>query len=380
MEKIFYGKQSIIKSDISAAVKCLKSNFLTGGPNVGNFEKEISKITGCKYSLSCNSGTSAIFLTALTLDLKKGENIIVPNISFVASFNIFSFLDCNVYLADVDSCTGQITPESIIQCIKKEKINKLKCFVTMPLGGSIINAEGFYDIKKKYKCFWMEDNCHALGSSYSFKNKIEKGGSCRHSDFSIFSFHPIKAITTFEGGCINFKSKKLFNKAKLLRSHGITKKKNYWEYDVILNGFNFRLSDVSAAVGISQLKRLKQFIAKRRSIAKLYFKLLKNNKNIKFNFHKFPIHNSWHLFIILIDFKYLKFSKKYFIKKLNSKGIFPQVNYIPTSKFSVYKGKKNFKLSENFFNKEISLPIFFDLKNKQIIKICDHINNVILGI
>jgi UDP-4-amino-4,6-dideoxy-L-N-acetyl-beta-L-altrosamine transaminase len=149
---------------------------------------------------------------------------------------------------------------------------------------------------------------------------------------------------------------------------------------VILNGFNFRLSDVSAAVGISQLKRLKQFIAKRRSIAKLYFKLLKNNKNIKFNFHKFPIHNSWHLFIILIDFKYLKFSKKYFIKKLNSKGIFPQVNYIPTSKFSVYKGKKNFKLSENFFNKEISLPIFFDLKNKQIIKICDHINNVILGI
>ena len=380
MTKIFYGRQSINKTDISAAVKCLKSNFLTGGTKVGEFEKEISKITGCEFSVSCNSGTSAIFLAALTLNLKKGDNIIVPNVSFVASFNVFSFFGCNVYLADVDSCTGQVTPKSIVECIYKEKIKKLKCFVTMPLGGPIINVEGFYKIKKKYNCFWMEDNCHALGSSYNFKNKIEKSGSCKHSDFSIFSFHPIKAITTFEGGCINFKSRKLFNKAKLLRSHGIIKKKKYWEYDVILNGFNFRLNDVSAAVGISQLKRLNQFVKKRQSIAKQYFNLLKNNKNIKFNFNKFPTNNSWHLFIILIDFKSLKLPKDEFIKKLNLKGIFPQVNYVPTSKFSVYKGRKNFKSSENFYSKAVSLPIFFDLKNSQIKKICEYINYIIPSI
>ena len=380
MTKIFYGRQSINKTDISAAVKCLKSNFLTGGAKVGEFEKEISKITGCRFSVACNSGTSAIFLAALTLNLKKGDNIIVPNVSFVASFNVFSFFGCNVYLADVDSCTGQVTPKSIVECVNKEKIKKLKCFVSMPLGGSIINVEGFHKIKKKYNCFWMEDNCHALGSSYKFKNKIEKSGSCKHSDFSIFSFHPIKAITTFEGGCINFKSRKLFNKAKLLRSHGIIKKKKYWVYNVILNGFNFRLNDVSAAVGISQLKRLNQFVKKRQSIAKQYFNSLKNNKNIKFNFYKFPTNNSWHLFIILVDFKYLKLSKDDFIKKLNLKGIFPQVNYVPTSKFSVYKGRKNFKSSENFYSKAISLPIFFDLKKNQIKKICEYINYIIPSI
>ena len=379
MDKIFYGKQSIDKSDISAAIKCLKSNFLTTGPKVLEFEKLISKTTGCKYSLSCNSGTSAIFLTALTLKLKKGDNIIIPNINFVASFNIFSFLGCNVYLADVDNRTGQVTPSSIIECIKKEKIKKLKCFVTMPIGGLLTNIEDFYKIKKKYKCFWMEDNCHALGSGYIFKKKVEKSGSCKHSDFSIFSFHPIKAITTFEGGCINFRNKKHFEKAKLLRSHGIVRKKNYWDYDVILNGFNFRLNDVSAAVGISQIKRLKKFIFKRQNIAKLYFKLLKNNKNIEFSFYKFPKYNSWHLFIILINFKILKISKNNFIKRLNLKGIFPQVNYVPTSEFSVYKRKKIFKSSKDFFNKAVSLPIFVDLSFKQIKKICDDINKLTLS-
>lgn len=377
MTKIFYGRQSINKSDISSAIKTLKSNFLTTGPKVLEFEKQISKITGSKYCLSCNSGTSAIFLVALVLNLKRGDSIIVPNINFVASFNIFSFFGCKVYLAEVDKITGQVTPETISDCIKKNKIKKLKCFVTMPLGGLAINIDGFYKIKKKFKSYWMEDNCHALGSCFDYNKKIEKSGSCKFSDFSIFSFHPIKAITTFEGGCVNFKNKNLFEKAKLLRSHGITKKKNYWDYDVILNGFNFRLNDVSASVGISQIKRLNKFLKKRKKIAKLYFKFLKNNKFIKFSFYSFPKHNSWHLFIILINFKNLKISKDNFIKKMNSKGIFPQVNYVPTSHFSIYKEKKKFESSENFYNKAISLPIFFDLKENQVKKICNLITKVI---
>ena len=225
MNKIFYGKQSIDKKDIDAAVKCLKSNFLTTGPKVSEFERYISKATGSKYSLACNSGTSAIFLVGLILKLKHGDNIIVPNINFIASFNIFTFLGCKVHLADVDHLSGQVTPKNIDDCIKREKIKKLKCFVTMPLGGQILNLEGFSKIRKKMNCYWMEDNCHALGSSYYFNNKLEKSGSCKHSDFSIFSFHPIKAITTFEGGCINFKNKKDFDRAKLLRSHGILRKK-----------------------------------------------------------------------------------------------------------------------------------------------------------
>ena len=376
MTKISYGKQSIDKSDIDAAIKTLKSKFLTTGPKVIEFEKKFSKFTGCKYSLSCNSGTSAIFIVALVLNLKKGDNIIVPNISFVASYNIFSFFGCNVYLADVDKITGQVTPQSIEDCIKREKIKKLKCFVTMPLGGLVLNISGFNVIKNKFKCYWMEDNCHALGSVYYFKSKLEKSGSCKFSDFSIFSFHPIKAITTFEGGCVNFKNKKLFEKAKLFRSHGIIRKKDYWNYDVVLNGFNFRLNDVAASVGISQLKKLKRFLGKRKKIANLYFRLLKNNKFIKFNFYSFPKYNSWHLFIVLINFKLLKISKEKFLKKMNLKKIFPQVNYVPTSRYSVYRGGKKFKSSEDFYSQALSLPIFFDLKESQVKTICKFINRI----
>tara|TARA_X000000950_G_scaffold285603_1_gene392026 strand:+ start:334 stop:1500 length:1167 start_codon:yes stop_codon:yes gene_type:complete len=378
---IFYGKHSIDKKDIESVKKTLNSNFLTTGNKPKEFETKFKKFVGSKYAISCNSGTSAIFLVALCLNFRKGDNIIIPDINFVAAANISKFFSCNIYFADVDKKSGQMSPLNLMDCIKKNNLRNIKAFFTMPLGGLISDTEFFFKIKKKYNCYWIEDACHALGSKYNFKGKYFNCGNSKHSNFSIFSFHPIKAITTFEGGMITTNSKKFYEKLKLYRSHGIKRSKFNWKYDVIETGFNFRLSDVACSVGISQLNKLKKFIKKRNQIAKYYFRTLKKIPEINFTFNKFPNYNSWHLFIILINFENLKISKLNLLKKLRLNGIVAQINYIPTSSFSNFK--KDIKIRNTnsicFFKKALSIPIYYELTHKEQKYISLTIQNLIIS-
>ena len=199
----------------------------------------------------------------LAIGLKKNDNVIIPAINFIASFNVCKILNANVYLADVDPITGQMTAETLKECIKVNKIKKVKLIISMYLGGNALNVKEFYKIKKRYDCFLIEDACHALGSEYNDGNKKIRIGSCKHSDVCTFSFHPIKSITTAEGGAITTNNKKIIDKIALLRSHGIIRndKHKHWDYDVKTHGYNFRLSDLNCALGISQLKKLKKFIS-----------------------------------------------------------------------------------------------------------------------
>ena len=380
-QTISYGKHSIDKKDIECVKKTLNSNFLTTGNKSTEFEHMFKKFVGSKYAVTCNSGTSAIFLVALCLNFKKGDNIIIPDINFVAAANISKFFSCNIYFADVDKKSGQMTPLDLIDCIKKNHLKDIKAFFTMPLGGLIQDADNFFKIKKEFNCFWIEDACHALGSKYNFKGKSFNCGNSKHSNFTIFSFHPIKAITTFEGGMVTTNSKKYFEKLKLYRSHGIKRSKFNWKYDVTVTGFNFRLSDVACSVGISQLKKLKKFIKKRNQIAKYYFKTLSKTPKINFTFDKFPSFNSWHLFIILIHFEDLKISKINFLKKLKKSGIIAQVNYIPISSFVNFKKNISIKNtnSVSFFDNAISIPIYYELTVKEQRYVSQTIHNLIIS-
>ena len=383
MRKIIsYGKHSINNQDINNVKKTLKSNFLTTGNKVIEFETKFKNFVGSKYAVSCNSGTSAIFLVALCLNFKHGDNIIIPDINFVAAANISKFFSCNVYFADVDKKTGQVKPSNIIECIKKNNLKSIKAFFTMPLGGAISDMDEFFKIKKKLKCIWIEDACHALGSMYIYKKKYFNCGTSKHSDFSIFSFHPIKAITTFEGGMVTTNNRTYAQLLKLYRSHGIERSKFSWKYDVILNGFNFRLSDVACSVGLSQLAKIKKFIKKRDQIAKYYFKSFKKIPNVNFTFDKFPKFNSWHLFILLIDFENMTISKNDFMKKLRSKGIGAQINYIPTSSFSIFKKDIKYQKNKNsniFFKKAVSIPIYYELGRKELEYISKTIKKLIIS-
>ena len=365
-----YGKQSISKSDIDLVKKSLTENLITTGLFVKKFEKKLKSSLNSKYVLTCNSGTSAIHLAYLSIGLKKGDNIIIPAINFVASANMAKIIGANIFLADVDPVSGQITKHTIEDCIDKNKLKKIKLLVTMYLGGDAQNIEDYYYLKKKYKFLLLEDACHALGATYKYKNKTYRVGSCKHSDISVFSLHPLKSITTGEGGVVSTNKKLFFEKCKLFRSHGMVKNAKYYnhKYDIIDSGFNYRLSDVNCALGISQLKKLKKFIKKRREIAKTYDKQLEKLKFLKINKNQnLKSHSSWHLYIIHISSDKLKKSRNNLMKFLFKNRILTQVHYIP---LFMFKNFSNFKSKEfpntlKYYNSCLSLPIYYDLKKNE---------------
>lgn len=381
-KKISYGKHYIDKNDIFAVNKVLKSNFLTTGPLNKIFEKKFKQYVKSKYAISCNSGTSALFLVLKAIDIKKDDIVILPSFSFVAAANMCSFLGAKVYFSDINPDSGLSLSENIEDCIKKNKIKSVKAFFTMNFGGYGYELSKFSKIKKNFNCYWIEDSCHALGGYNFINRKNFKVGSCKLSDFSTFSFHPVKSITTAEGGMITTNSSSFNKKIRLLRSHGIIRKsKSYWKYDVKSLGFNFRLSDINSSLGISQLSKLDQFIKKRRNIAKYYLKKIILDKNV-LSFPKFNVqYSSHHLFIILINFKKMKLSRDKFIKKLNKKNIFPQIHYVPSHKFTFYKKIKynNYLKNTEYFSQNcVSLPIYCDLKKNDLIYIVKELNSLIL--
>ena len=375
MKFIPYGRQFIDKKDKLLVLNSLSNDLITTGPYVKKLENELGKYLKCKYSYVCNSGTAAIHLAMLSINLKKNDVILMPAVNFIASYNLAKIMQLKVFLIDVDEYTGQITPNTVLDCIKKNKLKKIKALVVMYNGGYPEYSKNFYDIKKKYNFFIIEDACHALGSEYKFKNKLFKIGSCKHADVSTFSMHPLKTITSGEGGIVTTNNIKIAENIKLFRSHGILRdKKKHWKYDVVKHGFNYRLSDINCALGFSQLKKINFFIKKRKEIYNKFSNEFKNfNSKVMLPKYSNSIKPSFHLFLLNIMFKELKKSKDHFIQYLKKKNIMAQQHYIPIYEFSVYKEKVfHFPGSKKYFNNSISIPIFVNLNYKdqnKIIKI-----------
>jgi dTDP-4-amino-4,6-dideoxygalactose transaminase len=235
----------------------------------------------------------------------------------------------------------------------------------MYLGGYPENIVEFYKIKKKFKCYLIEDACHALGSKYLFNKKFLPIGSCKHSDISTFSLHPVKTITSGEGGLITTNNKTFCNRILSLRSHGINKDKNFhWKYNLSESGFNYRLSDVNCALGLGQLKKINKFIKYRRNIFNFYKNDLKKIKIITLPSYK-TNNPSYHLFLISINFKRIRSTKDKFLKFLKKNNIYCQYHYIPIYKFKLFNKKLNinsYKGAEFYYKNTVSLPIFYDLK------------------
>lgn len=384
MKFIPYGHQSIDNNDINTVKKTLRNELITTGKEVDNFEKIFSKSVGSKYALTCSSGTAALHLCFLSLNIKKNDIVILPIINFIASVNMSYLIGANIFFADVDEITGQMTPDTLIQCIKKNKIKKIKAVVTMYNGGAPNNAKQFLRIKKKYNFFLIEDACHALGGKYSIKENI-KVGSCKYSDLTTFSLHPVKSITTGEGGMITTNNLILKNKIMVLRNHGIvrdklSKKKNNWSYKIVRPGFNYRLSDISCALGASQIKRLSTFIKKRGNIFNYYHEFLKNFSDLlQLQIKNHDQISGNHLFIVIFKTKKLKVSRDEIIQKLFRKKIISQVHYAPINHHPFYKKKikGTFSGANNYFKNCLSLPIYPDLKIKEVKFVCDCLKDIL---
>ena len=378
MKFIPYGRQFIDKKDKLSVLSSLTNDLITTGPYVTKLENELKDYLKCKFSYVCSSGTAALHLAMLSINLKKDDVILMPAVNFIASYNMAKVMQLKIYLVDVDEYTGQVTPNKILECIKKNKLKKIKALIVMYHGGYPEYPKEFYDIKKKYNFFIIEDACHALGSEYKYKDKIFKIGSCKHSDISTFSMHPLKTITSGEGGIITTNNKKISKNIRLFRSHGIKRnKKKYWKYDILKYGFNYRLSDINCALGLSQLKKINFFLKKRKKIYEKYLKEFKNfNQKLIVPEYSKSIKPSMHLFLINVAFKKLKKSKDHFMHYLKNNNILAQQHYIPIYKFKIYSEKKNyFPESEKYFTNSVSIPIFVNLNDKDQNKIIKIIKN-----
>ncbi len=374
MKTINYGRQYIDNKDIRSVNKSLKSDLITTGKYVHKFEKAIESKLKSKFSVSCSSGTAALHLSFLSIGLKKKDVVIMPAINFISSYNICRFIGAKIFFADVDKSTGQMTPETLKDCIKKNNLKKIKLVITMYLGGYPENIFEFYKIEKKYNFLIIEDACHALGASYKYKSKFYKVGSCKHSDICVFSLHPLKSITSGEGGLILTNSKKINYNLRKLRSHGIVRNpKKHWDYNINSSGFNYRLSDINCALAFSQLKKMSMFINYRKKIYNLYKKLFYKN-----NFISFPSYNnknlpSYHLAIVNFNFKKYS-SKERLLNYLKKNKIKAQFHYIPLYKFDLHKNKKKLLYSEKYYNQSISIPIYYNLKFFEVKRVVRVIN------
>ena len=367
--KIFsYSKQTISKKDIKSVTKILKSNFLTQGPTIEKFENKIKKFVKSRYAVAVNSATSGLHLSCLSLGLKKNDYLwTVPN-SFVASSNCALYCGAKVDFVDINSKTWNIDEVLLEKKLIKTPKKKLpKILVVVHYAGEPVNLKKIYILSKKFNFKIIEDASHALGSK--FQN--DKIGNCKFSSTVVFSFHPVKPITTGEGGMVTTNNFKIYKKLKSLRSHGIEKnnftnkkKLKLWHYEQKDLGFNYRMNDIEASLGVSQLDNINFFLKKRNNLALRYKKKLLSLP-IRFQEIDSKNYSSYHLFTI-------NFLKKSHIKNydkifnfLRQKKIFVQKHYILIYKHPYYRkllGKLYLKNSEDFFNSVISLPLYPTLK------------------
>lgn len=373
MKRLNYNSQFVDKKDEIEVSNSLYQDKITTGKYVLKFENNLKKFLGCHHVVTTSSGTSALDLAFKSISLKKNDVIIMPAINFISSYSMASQCGASIYLADVCPKNGQISLESILECIRKNKLKKIKAIVVMYLGGYIEGNIELFKIKKKLNCFLIEDACHAFGSKYKFREKKIRVGSCKHCDLSTFSFHPLKTITTGEGGAVTTNNLKLYKKLLTFRSHGIVRQKNYWDYDINDLSNNYRLSDINCALGISQLKKINKILKKRKSIYSKYIQVYKDDKVFRVLKKTPSCEPSFHLMLLEINFNTKKVNKDHLFKFMNKNNIFPQYHYKPIFEFKFFKKKKflnkNFPGSENFYKKFISFPIHYRMELSDIERI-----------
>jgi UDP-4-amino-4,6-dideoxy-N-acetyl-beta-L-altrosamine transaminase len=359
-----YGKQYIDKKDIDEVVKVLEGEFLTTGPKVSEFERKFAEYVGVKYAVASSNGTTALHLACMAANLKENEELITSPMTFAASANCALYCGAKPVFVDINE-QGLINPDKI----EGKITNKTKIIIPVHYSGLACDLEKIKNIANKHHLTIIEDACHALGAKY----KKEKIGSCKYSDMCVFSFHPVKHITTGEGGMITTNSEKLYKRMIMLRNHGMTKdpKKmtrndGLWYYEITALGNNYRLTDIQCSLGISQLEKLEKFVKKRREIAEVYNKAFSQDKNIEIISEEKNQLNPYHLYIIKLKDGD---TRKKLYDFLRSKEIFCQVHYIPVYWHPLYANngykKKLCPESELFYERILSLPMYPSLKENE---------------
>lgn len=382
-----YGKQEVTDADIASVIKVLQSDFLTQGPTIKNFEDAIIAYTGASYACATNSATSALHIACKALGVGVGDYVWTSPNSFVASANCARYCGANIDFIDINPVTYNIDIDNLsAKLILSEKAGTLpKVVIPVHFAGQACDMKSIYDLSKRYGFKIIEDAAHALGGKYHH----DMIGSCRYSDIAVFSFHPLKIITSGEGGMAVTKSEELYQKMELYRSHGITRNPNQmlkkceggWYYEQIELGYNYRMTDIHAALGLSQLKRADEFVKKRNDIALIYNEKI---ENLPIDLPKIDanVYSAFHLYVIQLNLGVGLKSRKQVFQSMREKGIGVHVHYIPIHTQPDYENlgfeKGNFPQSELYYSQALTLPIFPGLKYEEISYICQSLKESLI--
>ena len=379
---ISYGRQYITDEDVQVVVDTLKSDYLTQGPKIAEFEKNFAEYCGSKHACVVSNGTAALHLCAMALDIKPGDKVITTPITFVASANGFRYCGADIVFCDINPDTYLMDLDKLEEILKASPAGTYKAVVPVDFAGYPIDVERMRALADEYKFAIVEDACHAPGGSLidskGIKNMVGNGS---YADLTVFSFHPVKHIATGEGGAITTNNKELYNKVSLYRTHGITKdstmlQENHggWYYEMQELGYNYRITEFQAALGINQLKRLNWSIERRNEIAKKYDAAFANTP-IRTPFRAENITHAFHLYIIQVN------KRKELYDFLRQNNIFSQVLYIPAHTMPYYKqfGWKqgDMPVAEDYYSKCLALPMYPSLTEEEQEYVIDKVKEYI---
>lgn len=371
MNRIPYGRQHITDEDIEAVVTVLKSDFLTQGPNIAEFENDFAEYIGVKYAVACSNGTAALHLAALALDVQTGDKWITTPNTFLASANCILYCGGEIEFVDINKNTFLLDLDLLEQKLATVPKGTYKGIIPVDFAGYPTDMERLKSIADSYDLKIIEDACHAPGGYFTdSNNKDQYCGNGQYSDLAIFSFHPVKHIACGEGGMITTNDAALYHRLLSLRTHGIEQDKSkyvnnhgIWYYEMQELGYNYRITNLQAALGISQLSRAKSGLIKRNQIAKKYDEAFKNNANIITPTREANTHHAFHLYVIQTPLRDV------LIEELRKHEIFTQVHYIPVHLQPFYHNKGwregDLPVAESYYKQCLSLPMFPTLTDEE---------------
>ena len=379
---IYYGRQNISEADIQAVEAVLRSDFLTQGPAIEKFERRVADYCGAKYAVAVTNATSALHIGCKALGLKHGGLLWTSPITFTASANCGRYCGAAVDFVDIDDRTYNMSVDALEAKLKSGA--RPNVVIPVHLAGQSCDMERIHELAARFDFKLIEDASHAVGAEY----KGAKVGNCQFSDLTVFSFHPVKIITTGEGGMLLTNDAALYERLKLLRSHGITRDPKLmthdsdgpWYYQQIELGFNYRMTDIQAALGSSQMERLDEFVARRRQLASQYNELLKDLP-LRTPYQDSDTNSSWHLYIVRLDLERVRKSKRRIFDEMRARGVTLNLHYIPVHTQPYYTRlghvPNECPAAMNYYAEAFTLPLHFNLTDDQQKFVVEQLKEVI---